>query len=676
MVSKVSEKFLQLVSVSSNINCVAESATFYNFKVIMPRSHTSIETGRTYWRKRTADKRRKFTILNYNLKVAKEEIKELEKRLASVAEELESTQVLLYQALDICSEYFFINNQFKEENIVLKEEYFQLKDLCAELRRDRKDEKKEFKLERKLLKEKLRNLKERENVHLRLCKTIKDPETNEEIRNNWNFSIEKYKENEDHLSHWITFRDYNKFLQLSEEVEQYINFHGGLNNVIRGNSTKEKISRKRKSSTTPNIREIVAMVLIRSRRGLKVKTIALLYGLSESWVSQLINGILPIIIKFLNYGIGYPERNNLSDYIPVGFKKYFPNSVLLMDCTYIYIEHSKNFSLQYVSFSKHKYRNLLKFLVICLPNGRITEVLGPYGVDDDDDITKKALETSNLSTWLKNGDDLIVDRGFRIGDYLQQKYGVSYHQPAFLNGRKQFSSEEVELSRICASARSVIENDNARIKSQRILQYPFSNKMIPRIKDWIILAASLSNICFKPLRYDIPTAEEERKNCINSDASSIQFPVGARWSSDIQGLTKFPLISRIWIEKRCSIPSISVHFRKSTVERGELYLRNPDPRLKKIYWLTNSDRKILRGRCSPSYSSSNGKKHTAYIEFLTITNDYIPTKSTCDCKNGLSGRCAHVAAVYLKLFYTRNDEYKVLPSENYLDFIETKKIKI
>ena len=110
--------------------------------------------------------------------------------------------------------------------------------------------------------------------------------------------------------------------------------------------------------------------------------------------------------------------------------------------------------------------------------------------------------------------------------------------------------------------------------------------------------------------------------------------------------------------------------RKSTLERGELYLKLPDPRLKKIYWLISSSRKLLRARCTSSYASTSMKKHTAYFEFLSILEDnFLPTAATCDCKNGLGGNCAHIAALLLKFLRIRDINSTNIRNTSYIIII-------
>lgn len=103
-------------------------------------------------------------------------------------------------------------------------------------------------------------------------------------------------------------------------------------------------------------------------------------------------------------------------------------------------------------FSGHKGRPLVKFLIITLPNGHLIALFGPYGSDNDDEITKHALEHFTELTltgaWTKTCG--VTVRGFRLlPSEIEQLVGKKIHiaTPAYLHGRSQFTSHEVMHSR-------------------------------------------------------------------------------------------------------------------------------------------------------------------------------------------------------------------------------------
>jgi len=94
---------------------------------------------------------------------------------------------------------------------------------------------------------------------------------------------------------------------------------------------------------------------------------------------------------------------------------------------------------------------------------------------------------------------IVVDRGFREAPY-QVKEGVTVLQPAYLRGRPQFSSEKRAESIKVSQIRCVIENVNARLKFYRLLANTYPNKAIPHLRLYVLVAAALLNLYYKPLR--------------------------------------------------------------------------------------------------------------------------------------------------------------------------------
>lgn len=83
--------------------------------------------------------------------------------------------------------------------------------------------------------------------------------------------------------------------------------------------------------------------------------------------------------------------------------------IIIEDGTYIYIEKSSNYMYQKMTYSQHKYRNLVKpFLFVCC-DGYIIDVLGPYpATTTDADIINQEFrnEVSSCRQFFQAGDVL------------------------------------------------------------------------------------------------------------------------------------------------------------------------------------------------------------------------------------------------------------------------------
>ncbi len=168
--------------------------------------------------------------------------------------------------------------------------------------------------------------------------------------------------------------------------------------------------------------------------------------------------------------------------------------ITIWDATYIFINKSKCYELQRNTFSAHKNRNLLKFMIASTTNGYILDVIGPFlcnGVNNDANITIDVLSKNqqDLDNLFRPDDLFVIDRGFRDSiNYLESK-GYSYRMPCFLGKRKQHTTSEANLSRLVTKIRWIIESVNSRIKKWRYFANILNNLNIPYIE------SDFKNIC-------------------------------------------------------------------------------------------------------------------------------------------------------------------------------------
>ena len=84
---------------------------------------------------------------------------------------------------------------------------------------------------------------------------------------------------------------------------------------------------------------------------------------------------------FLKDNIGYSAFNRdqiIKFNTPFIFPAFFPDIRGLIDSTYFYIEKNKDFEIQKKTFCLQKERNLIKEMVIILPNENFFDFLGPF----------------------------------------------------------------------------------------------------------------------------------------------------------------------------------------------------------------------------------------------------------------------------------------------------------
>ena len=145
-----------------------------------------------------------------------------------------------------------------------------------------------------------------------------------------------------------------------------------------------------------------------------------------------------------NLGINYIIRNDIIENHTTSIANTLLGAedhsvITIWDATYIYIEKSANYGFQKDTFSAHKKRSLLKFMIIVASDGYIIDFVGPYignGANNDASITQDIMEKNinDLDAFFEQNDIIVVDRGFRDSiDFLNEK-GIEAKMPAFLKG--------------------------------------------------------------------------------------------------------------------------------------------------------------------------------------------------------------------------------------------------
>ena len=136
-------------------------------------------------------------------------------------------------------------------------------------------------------------------------------------------------------------------------------------------------------------RNALAIFLTKLRLGISQKVIARLFGTTQAIVSATINRVRKLLMDyFVPCYLG--DTSVLRDEIlefhnPQYVKDLFgideDKLALLADGTYVFIQKPEDHKLQSETYSPHKHRNLVKFMMIVTPDGYILSCPGPYKAD-------------------------------------------------------------------------------------------------------------------------------------------------------------------------------------------------------------------------------------------------------------------------------------------------------
>ena len=115
-----------------------------------------------------------------------------------------------------------------------------------------------------------------------------------------------------------------------------------------------------------------------------------------------------------------------------------------------------------------------------------------------DDILRWLDEVILCFTWkyvniLLQRDVVVVDRGFRDCVSVMQILGLDVMMSPFLDGRRQFSTEEANQSRCITIVRWVVEAANRRIKQFKYFANTVQNSSLPYLESDLSLVCALIN---------------------------------------------------------------------------------------------------------------------------------------------------------------------------------------
>ena len=243
-------------------------------------------------------------------------------------------------------------------------------------------------------------------------------------------------------------------------------------------------------------RDALLMTLMRIRLGLLNEDLADRFCISPATCSNTFKTYIRLLANTLGELVKWLPLEAVRENMPKLFRKAGYGKVRVMiDCTEVFIERSKNLNSQAASWSDYKSHNTFKFLIGISPTGSITFLSDCYSGRASD---KFICADSEFYSFLDEYDHVMADKGFPIKEELMMKFCELKIPPgARLNS--QMTKEEVEKTKAIANLRIHVERAINRIKTFRILKNVFPITMLHHCDDIVKTCAALCNL--KPLLY-------------------------------------------------------------------------------------------------------------------------------------------------------------------------------
>ena len=228
---------------------------------------------------------------------------------------------------------------------------------------------------------------------------------------------------------------------------------------------------------------------VRLKLGLFELDLAQRFELHVASISRKITTWANFLYFFLGNTPIWPTRECINEHMPDSFKKMYPSTRVILDCTEIYVQTPSSLLLQSQLYSSYKSNTTLKGLIGIAPHGAITFVSSLYtGSISDKEITR----CSGILDLLEAHDSVMADKGFDIADLLMSKQ-VSLNLPPFLRGQTQFSAQEVLQTKNIAKVRIHVERAIRRIKEFHLFDLDISLSTLGSVNQLYTVACLLTN---------------------------------------------------------------------------------------------------------------------------------------------------------------------------------------
>ncbi|XP_070549676.1 uncharacterized protein [Ptychodera flava] len=351
----------------------------------------------------------------------------------------------------------------------------------TQLLRQRDDEIVQLRSENRQLKNAIGLSKECEEKHLREYMQLKEELA--KSREN-RFSVDKFKNNDEDVSFYTGFPDFERFKICFEY------FGESVNHIT---SPRDKL--------TP-LNQFF-LVMCRLRLGLFEKDMAERFEISVSTVSRICSKWIDLMYYDLKEIDIWPSRELVDLMMPSCFKEKYPTTRVVIDATEIQMEKPSSPDLQSLTYSCYKSRNTVKGLVGITPSGAVSFVSDLHtGSVSDKELTI----FSGLPDKLEKGDGVMADKGFNIQDELAAK-GAVLNMPPFVTPGQQMSVEDVIETRSIAVVRIHIERCMERIKNYHIFDRPIPVSLCALANQMFYVCAVLTNF-LPPLIPEVKNKKE------------------------------------------------------------------------------------------------------------------------------------------------------------------------
>ena len=262
----------------------------------------------------------------------------------------------------------------------------------------------------------------------------------------------------------------------------------------------------------------------------------------------------------------------------------------------------------------------------------------------------------DFRNWLRPGDIVVIDCGFRDSLPLLDSLGYKTYMPKFLNKKQtQFTASEANETGVTTKVRWIVESINGRAKQWKIFDKIIHNTLIPLIGDYFSIVCAIINRFCSTFVYDTSndkeTAEKilqlvEQSNKLKQYIDTLKENPdnNFKWYNLDAALVlnEFPIFS---YESLMNL-TLGTYQLKQSKSYAIEYL---DPNGEYHVKVSSQEKCLLRARIQSRYTQS--EKDNLCIEYSI--NDIEGWYCTCMAGARVVGCCSHISSVIWYLSYAR-----------------------
>ncbi|KAK2141767.1 hypothetical protein LSH36_1045g00006 [Paralvinella palmiformis] len=159
------------------------------------------------------------------------------------------------------------------------------------------------------------------------------------------------------------------------------------------------------------------MFLCRLRLGLLEQDLSSRFNCSIPTISRIFLTWVNLLYFVLGHIPIWLPRDNIDFYMPDGFRKSYPSTRVIIDCTELYTEKPSSLILNSQLYNRYKNNQTFKSLIGISPHGAEIFVVSPLYTGGMSDVEITCL--SGLVDQCESGDSVMADKGFTINNLLE-----------------------------------------------------------------------------------------------------------------------------------------------------------------------------------------------------------------------------------------------------------------